>query len=315
MKTLHSFAQPLNGMTHSLKGRSKTTLASLAGALALTAAVGCAAAISPPELASARSSYDRASRGPAASLNPTDLHVAKESLDSAEQSFKKDGDTPVTRDLAYTAERRAQIAESRARAMQVSSDKENVVDQMHDATAAQGKLNAAQLGRANQQLATKDQALQAQSVALSNETQRRQEADKRAAQSAADLAKFASVKQETRGMVITLSGSVLFTTGKAELLPAAQLKLNDVATALTQQDAESKMVVEGYTDSQGAVAYNQELSQKRAQTVRDYLVTRGIASDRITAEGFGLSRAIGDNSTAEGRANNRRVEIVVKPRS
>jgi outer membrane protein OmpA-like peptidoglycan-associated protein len=199
--------------------------------------------------------------------------------------------------------------------MQVTSDKDNVVDDMHDATAAQGKLNATELARANQKLASKDQALQAQGDALQKETLRRQEADKRAAQSAADLARFASVKQEARGMVITLSGSVLFTTGKAELLPAAQVKLNDVAKALTEQDPESKMVVEGYTDSQGAVAYNQELSQRRAQSVRDYLVSRGIAGDRITSEGYGLSRAIGDNGTAEGRANNRRVEIVVKPKS
>jgi outer membrane protein OmpA-like peptidoglycan-associated protein len=73
------------------------------------------------------------------------------------------------------------------------------------------------------------------------------------------------------------------------------------------------MVVEGHTDSQGPAAYNQELSQRRAQVVRDYLVTRGIASDRITAQGFGPTRSIADNASAEGRANNRRVEIVVTP--
>lgn len=314
MKTTHSFAQRITAMRHS-HVRTTKALGTLASSLALAAVVGCAAVIAPPELASARVSYARASSGPAARLNPTDLHVAKDSLDAAEQSFKSDGDSAVTRDLAYTAERRAQVAESRARTMQVTSDQETVVDNMHDATAAQGKLNATELARANQKLASKDQALQAQGDALQKETLRRQEADKRAAQSAADLAKFASVKQESRGMVITLSGSVLFTTGKAELLPAAQVKLNDVAKALTEQDPESKMVVEGYTDSQGAVAYNQELSQRRAQSVRDYLVSRGIASDRITAEGYGLSRAIGDNGTAEGRANNRRVEIVVKPKS
>jgi outer membrane protein OmpA-like peptidoglycan-associated protein len=125
------------------------------------------------------------------------------------------------------------------------------------------------------------------------------------------LAKFASVKQEPRGMVITLSGGVLFASGKSDLLGEAQVKLNSVAEALTQQDPESKMVVEGHTDSQGKAAYNQDLSQRRAQTVRDYLVGRGIASDRITAQGFGPTRSIADNSSAEGRANNRRVEIVV----
>jgi outer membrane protein OmpA-like peptidoglycan-associated protein len=71
--------------------------------------------------------------------------------------------------------------------------------------------------------------------------------------------------------------------------------------------------VEGHTDSQGAVAYNNELSQRRAQTVRDYLVSRGIASDRVASEGFGSSRSVADNTSPEGRANNRRVEIVIGP--
>jgi outer membrane protein OmpA-like peptidoglycan-associated protein len=146
----------------------------------------------------------------------------------------------------------------------------------------------------------------AQGVAL-------KDAQARAAQAAADLAKFATVKQEARGMVITLSGSVLFTSAKSDLSPAAQLKLNDVATALTKEDPLSKMVVEGHTDSQGSASSNQDLSQRRAQSVRDYLVTRGIASDRITAQGFGSTRSVADNASAEGRANNRRVEIVVQP--
>jgi outer membrane protein OmpA-like peptidoglycan-associated protein len=112
-------------------------------------------------------------------------------------------------------------------------------------------------------------------------------------------------------MVITLSGGVLFVTNKSDLLPGAQVKLGQVADALGTQDTESKIVVNGYTDSQGTAAYNQDLSQRRAQSVRDYLVTKGIASDRITAVGFGLNNPVADNATAEGRANNRRVEIVV----
>ena len=114
-------------------------------------------------------------------------------------------------------------------------------------------------------------------------------------------------------MVITLSGSVLFASAKWDLLPAAQVRLNDVANALTKEDPLSKIVVEGHTDSQGAPGYNQELSQHRAQVVRDYLVSRGIAGDRISAQGIGPTRPIADNASPEGRANNRRVEIVVQP--
>jgi outer membrane protein OmpA-like peptidoglycan-associated protein len=268
----------------------------------------------PPELASARSVYDRAAAGPAASLNPTDLHTAKESLDAANQSFAKDGASQVTRDLGYAAQRSAEIAESRARALQAKAETEQVIASMHATEETQGKQTTAELAVANKALASKDQALAAQGVALQGEVTLRKDAEQRAAQASADLAKVASVKQETRGMVITLSGSVLFTSGKSELLPAAQLKLNEVAKALTEQDPESTMVVEGHTDSQGKAEFNQKLSQDRAQSVRDYLVSRGIAGDRITAAGFGPSRTVGDNATAEGRANNRRVEIVVKPK-
>jgi outer membrane protein OmpA-like peptidoglycan-associated protein len=290
-------------------------LTNLAIALGLIGPLGCGATAVPPELVSARSAYNQAAQGPAASLDPTDLHTAKESLDAAEQSFKKDGDSQVTRDLGYAAERRAETAESHARALQTAAETEQLLAQAHASSEAQGKQTAAQLAQANQQLAAQGQAMQAQQAALQGEVQRRQEAEKRASDAAADLAKLASVKQETRGMVITLSGSVLFTSGKADLLPAAQVKLNEIAKALTEQDPDSTMVVEGHTDSQGGADFNQELSQRRAEAVRTYLVSRGLAADRITATGLGLTRPVADNGTAEGRANNRRVEIVVKPKA
>jgi len=268
--------------------------------------VGCASGAVPQDLVTARSAYDRASHGPAAELDPADLHVAKETLDSAEKSFVDNGDSSQTRDLAYTADRRTQIAESRARTMQSDQQKGKVLAQMNADQAATVMTTSAALGVANAQLASQGQQ-------LVDERQRRQDADKRAAQAAADLARFATVKQEPRGMVITLSGSVLFASAKSDLLPDAQAKLSDVAKALSQQDPEAKIVVEGYTDSQGGDAFNQALSERRARSVREYLVSHGIAQDRITSEGFGPARSIADNSSAEGRANNRRVEIVVQP--
>jgi outer membrane protein OmpA-like peptidoglycan-associated protein len=283
-------------------------------ALSLVATfVGCATAMPPQDLVTARSSYDRASHGPTAQLDPADLHAAKETLDSAEKSFADDGDTQVTRDLAYTAERRTEIAESRGRTVQSEQDRSGVVSQMNANQTSAIRDTSAALGRATQQLASQGQQLQNAGQQLQTERQRREDADRRAAQSAADLARIASVKQEPRGMVITLSGSVLFASAKSDLLPDAQVKLIDVAKALSEQDPESKIVVEGYTDSQGAAAFNQDLSQRRAESVRAYLVSHGIAADRVTSQGFGPSKAIADNTTAEGRANNRRVEIVVQP--
>jgi len=268
--------------------------------------LGCAAAMPPQDLVNARTAYDRANTGPAPAFNPADLHTAKEQLDVAEAAFLEDGDTQNTRDQAYLAVRKTEIAETVARTKQANQTKDGVVDAMHDDQKKAVAHTSAELEQAKVQLAAQNAAIATQAVALND-------AEKRAAQAREDLSKFASVKQEARGMVITLSGSVLFASAKADLLPAAQMKLNDVATALTKEDPISKIVVEGHTDSQGSAANNQELSQRRAQVVRDYLVTRGIASDRITAQGFASTRSVADNTSAEGRANNRRVEIVVQP--
>jgi len=126
-----------------------------------------------------------------------------------------------------------------------------------------------------------------------------------------DLAAIASVKEEARGVVITLSGSVLFASGKYALLNTAMTKLDQVAGALEEQSADKRMVVEGHTDSQGSDATNQRLSLNRANSVRDYLVSRGVASEKISAIGMGSTRPIADNRTPENRANNRRVEIII----
>lgn len=283
---------------------------------------GCATVAPPKELQDARAADKRASTGLTARVNPADLHSAKESLARAEGVFADDGDTQRTKDLSYVADLSFQIAESRARTAQATHDENQSNAQMNANIAANGQRTAAQLGRANELLASQDQTLQnrdaalrSQGVALQVEQARRIEAEERAARSAADLARLGAVKNEPRGMVLTLSGGVLFVTNKAELLPSAQLKLNEVADALIKQDPDSKIVVEGYTDSQGSAPYNQELSQRRAQAVRDYLVSRGIASDRVSSQGYGLTRPVADNGSAEGRANNRRVEIVVQPKA
>jgi len=290
--------------------RSAVFLLASTGAAGL---VACSAALPPQDLTTARSTYNTASLGSAPQLDPADMHAAKEQLDLAEASFARDGDTQNTRDQAYLAVRKTQLAEVVARTRQSNQTKDGVVSAMHADEKQAVAATSAELGRSKAQVADQGAALNAQGAALRDEKSRRLDAEKRAAQAAADLAKFATVKQDPRGMVITLSGSILFESAKWELLSSAQLKLNDVASALIKEDPLSKIVVEGYTDSQGGATYNQGLSQHRAQAVRDYLVTRGIAGDRISAQGFGLTRSIADNKSPEGRANNRRVEIVVQP--
>jgi outer membrane protein OmpA-like peptidoglycan-associated protein len=98
------------------------------------------------------------------------------------------------------------------------------------------------------------------------------------------------------------------------LLPAAKTRLGQVTAALLETK-ERRLEIQGYTDSQGKDAYNLDLSQRRADAVRVYLVSNGYPPDLIIARGAGEALPIADNNTAEGRANNRRVEIVIEPRA
>jgi outer membrane protein OmpA-like peptidoglycan-associated protein len=263
-------------------------------------AAGCSQSV-PRELADARSAYARAANGPAAQHTPADLHSAHQALEEAENSFKEDGDSRNTRDRAYVAARKARTAEVLASTAQAKQET--------------SKWNAHAENIEDQALKSARSNLSSTQAQLADERQKREEAEKRAAQAFADLARIAQVEKQSRGTVITLPGGVLFESGKSELLTSAEARLAQVADTLVTSSPDSTMVVEGHTDSQGNDAYNQKLSQSRADSVRSYLVSHGVASDRITAKGMGESTPVADNKSAEGRANNRRVEIVVQPPS
>jgi len=107
--------------------------------------------------------------------------------------------------------------------------------------------------------------------------------------------------------VIRLRG-VNFDFDRAEIRPASRPILDQAAQRL-RQCGDERLQVEGHTDSIGADAYNQDLSERRARAVRDYLVSKGVNGGRISAAGFGESRPISTNDTPEGRFLNRRVEV------
>jgi outer membrane protein OmpA-like peptidoglycan-associated protein len=279
----------------------------------LAAAAGCAASQAPQELLDARSAYQRAQTGPAAQFKPDQVHEAKVALDLAERSFADDPAEQKTRDLAYIAARKAQLAEANAATAQAVSLKGQADQDVKTATAEQLAAARTQLATTGAQLATTGQALVGTRQQLETEKKAHAEADKRAKDAMDRLAlSIGTVKQETRGMVITLSGSVLFASNKDALLPAAQERLTQVAEALKTQD-DHKIVVEGHTDSQGTEASNQSLSERRAQAVVAFLTSKGVGADQIRGQGLGATRPIADNKSAEGRANNRRVEIIVQP--
>jgi OOP family OmpA-OmpF porin len=104
--------------------------------------------------------------------------------------------------------------------------------------------------------------------------------------------------------------NVLFDTDKATIKPVSYPELDDVVRVFENNPGLS-VEVDGHTDSQGSDAHNLGLSQRRAAAVREYIVGHGIAAARLTAKGFGESRPVADNDTAEGRALNRRVELNV----
>jgi outer membrane protein OmpA-like peptidoglycan-associated protein len=293
------------------------TVAKVLITLPLAALLACGAHAPPTELVEARSAYDHAAAGNAAKLVPAELHVARESLDVAERKFHDDPDSQDTIDSAYIAQRKAQRAEALGDAAAATdstalAERERTQTQNAIIENQQGKIQKTegQLAKEREALAKEHDSLTKQKQLTEEERQKRLDAEKKAQDAMDALAKSLAVKADTRGTVITLSGGVVFATGQATILPGAQAQLNQVADALKTQ-AEHHFAVEGHTDNQGTDTINNDLSNRRANAVRDYLVVRGVASAAITAQGFGSSRPVADNKTAEGRAMNRRVEIIV----
>lgn len=111
------------------------------------------------------------------------------------------------------------------------------------------------------------------------------------------------------GILVTL-GDVLFDTARFDLKPGSLQKIYPLAEYL-RQHPETMVKIEGYTDSRGSASYNEELSQRRAEAVRNFLVSNGIAPQRITVQGMGENFPVATNSTAAGRQQNRRVDVTI----
>ncbi|MCL2284413.1 MAG: OmpA family protein [Fibromonadales bacterium] len=105
---------------------------------------------------------------------------------------------------------------------------------------------------------------------------------------------------------------ILFETGKANLKEELKLNLAEIAAILKSLLSESKIEIEGHTDNVGSAATNQKLSEQRANAVMQYLVERGVEQKQLKAVGYGLTKPIADNKTKEGKAKNRRVELIIK---
>ena len=232
--------------------------------------------------------------------------------DKAEADYVKEQAAQVAQgkqDLSDSEKRTAAAQAELGRQAAIAQGKQNLSDSEKKSAAAQAEIDKQAALKLAKQMSDAD--LQRQQGDILKSKQALQDSEKRTADALAALSSLAMLKEEERGLVLTLSGSVLFRSAQSTLLPQAQEKLDQVAKALLAIPART-LIVEGHTDSQGSDAYNQGLSQRRADAVREYLVQKGYPADRIQARGKGEGSPIAKNSSAEGRANNRRVEIVIE---
>jgi outer membrane protein OmpA-like peptidoglycan-associated protein len=197
---------------------------------------------------------------------------AQQSAMAAQESALKAAQSQAQADAAAAAQARAEAAKARA-----------------DAEAANARAAAAEAQH-------KAQAASADAEATREKLR-------------AQLNAVLQTTENARGLIVNLS-DVLFDTGKYTLKPETQVALAKVATILSLYPG-LKVQVEGYTDSIGSDAYNQTLSENRANAVQTFLVSNGVPTGNVTAAGYGKANPVADNSTAAGRQQNRRVNLVV----
>jgi len=203
--------------------------------------------------------------------------------------------------------RQAEAAKAEAEAASMRAEKERAAAEKDRAAA-----DAARMAALEQQKKLEAETASARAATEeANRLRQQAEADKDALREKirAQLNLILETRDSARGLIVNMS-DVLFDTGKFTLRAGTKEKLAKVSGILLAHPG-LKLEVEGHTDSVGGDDYNQTLSEHRAQAVLDYLVGQGIATGDITAKGYGKTKPVATNDTAEGRQQNRRVELVV----
>jgi len=237
----------------------------------------------------------------------SEITVAREAVQTAEDAriitVKKIEEERQANELQASAnaeaQSNAQAAEARAQTAQ------NQVTS--DAAAAKAQADAAQAKAASDAALATSQAATQQAQLAGQQA----ENDKTALRTrlSQQLNSVLQTRDSARGLIVNMS-DVLFDSGKYTLKPGAREKLSKVAGILLAYPG-LNIEVDGHTDNVGGDEYNQNLSEQRAGSVRDYLVAQGVATNSVTAKGFGKTQPVATNDTAEGRQINRRVELVV----
>lgn len=227
---------------------------------------------------------------------PVAMQQAKRAVEEAELLSE---DPTLVSHRVYIAERRVQTAKALAEAQYAVTARVALSEQ-----SDQVRLDA--------RTREADNARSATALAKNDASAARAETGAAQARNDALVAELAALnaKKTDRGVQLTL-GDVLFSSGRAELAAGSQVNLDKLVTALAASP-DRRLIIEGFTDSQGSDAMNMALSQRRADAVANYLSSHGIARDRIIANGRGEAFPIAGNEIPSGRQLNRRVEVTIQ---
>jgi len=297
MKTIHRFALSLT-------------------ALAIVA--GCST--TPPtnvSLEQAREDFRTVQADPRSQNQaPAELRQASDALNAANAALNNGDDVAKVNHLAYVASQRAFIVRETVnfKTAELSVANAGAARTSAQLQARTQEAEAAQRAAADAQRAAAEAQRSASNARTDTAEAQRQTAlaMERNRMLEARMAEL-NAKQTPRGLVITL-GDVLFDVDRSALKPAGMRMVDQLAEVL-KADPQRTVLVEGFTDSTGADAYNQTLSTERADAVRVALLGQGIASTRVASRGYGKANPVGSNDTAAGRQMNRRVEIVLSDES
>lgn len=277
---------------------------------------GCGAKKPNPAFQKAQSLYQKAESDPGVmSKAPVEMHEARKMLNKAEEA---DDEDEVER-LSYIAQRQVELAMAEAEAKKAQERMESLSNENRQVLLEARQSEVEEARREALKLKQEAEA-RAREVALAQERaeQLKQEADmarQHAEQARAEARRLEKelselqARRTERGLVLTL-GDVLFDTGSAELKVGALRSLENLV-AFLQENPNRNVLVEGHTDSVGNEAYNQRLSQQRAESVKMALIHRGVSPGRIIATGYGESYPVASNSTEAGKQRNRRVEVII----
>jgi outer membrane protein OmpA-like peptidoglycan-associated protein len=285
----------------------------IAAAVASLLLVACAAApVRPDGADAARARLTQLQNNPElATRAPVSMKDAEVAVRIAEQPQT---DVEIGKYNVYMADRKVDIAVAQAETALAVDQRVGLAHEQEkarlDARTREADLANSKLANARDVIANqKNQAADAAALAA------QQAADAAALQAAQQNAEMQRqldemhAKMTDRGAVLTL-GDVLFATGRADLKVGATNNLDRLVVFLTSYPNRT-VVIEGYTDNIGGDEYNMALSQRRSDSVKAYLTGQGIGSERLTSTGKGLSNPIAGNGSAEGRQQNRRVEVII----